>query len=137
MTRDHNYEQDCLDHIIYKAGMRGPGGDMFRRLCLQRLDHGKVEYGDDNFWKIGFSSVVKEAREEAIDQVSWLLGAMQVLRDMVREGHISEDHFHAISSYMVEASMRALEAFQLLETASAIFRDSGAEDAAAAKKTAA
>jgi len=134
MKRDRNYEQDCLDHLIYKASMRGPGGDMFRRRVNIRLTEGGEEYGDDNFWEIGLDRVCLEAREEAEDIVSWLLGALQVARSLVQEGKLSQDAWNQMSLYMMEAAQTGLEAFQLLESARAIYRDAGGDDIENASK---
>lgn len=128
MRRDRNYEQDCLDHLIYKAGMRGPGGDMFRRRVNIRLTEGGEEYGDDNFWQIGLDRVCLEAREEAEDIVSWLLGALQVARSLVQEGKLSQEAWNQMSLYMMEAAQKGLEAFQLLEAARAIYKDAGGQE---------
>ena len=127
MTRDHDYEKDCLDHIIYKAGMRGPGADLYQRRVMQRLVEGGEEYGDDNFWKIGFDEVVRQAREESEDICAWLLGALQVLKDSVNDEGFPPEQANHIANLLIEAAMKGVEAFQVLETARSVWRDNGGE----------
>lgn len=117
--RSEDYERQFLEHAAREAGLGIQDSAGFRDRVRERLDRGTARYGDEGFWTHGFDAVVTDAREEAEDIASYVLGAAQVLYD---DG-VDDDDAHAIRLHLMASAAAALRAWVHLSMAQVIYKD--------------
>jgi hypothetical protein len=88
--RSSSFEEDFFDHVMGRAGLRGPAGVYLGDQVRLRLEKGAIEYGAESYLLPG-ANVFGNLAEEPQDVLGWGLLGILLTYKLEREDQVSAD----------------------------------------------